>query len=293
MNKLGLTLLLFVLLAGTESCNLWRRVTHRHHNTATTDSLATATNDSLKPVVISDSALTRADTATTVLNSEKQRLIQGLLPIWNRTISYSTFSGKAKVHFEGKGDKQDFTANIHMERDKRIWVSITALGLFEAARALITPDSIIVIDRLHHTVQAIAFAEAGKLLPVNVDFSTLQRLIIGDVLQTGDTPNDATLSGDGFSLHSGTAKYDQQITYNRGDSTIRQQQLRVLTDNGTSLMIQYGDYGDNSGRKFSSKRVMNMTDKGEQYLIEMDFNKADFDVPVEFSFSIPSRYERK
>lgn len=294
MNKPGLTIILLILLAATESCSFWHRGARRHPDVATVDSAAVIANDSLKQIAtVTDSVPVKVDTMVATTSTASQQLVTGLLPVWNRTIGYNTFSGKAKVHYEGKGDKQDFTANIRMERDKRVWVSITALGLFEAARALITPDSIVVIDRLHHTVQAIPFSEAGKMLPVKVDFSTLQRLIIGDVLQAGDMPSDASLLEGAFALHSGNSQYDQQVTYNSTDSTIRQQQLRVSGDNGPSLSIQYGDYSDNGGRKFSSNRVMHMTDKGEQYLIEMEFNKAEFDVPVEFSFSIPSKYERK
>jgi hypothetical protein len=57
--------------------------------------------------------------------------------------------------------------------------------------------------------------------------------------------------------------------------------------------MQYGTYENTNGRKFSTERVLNITNAGEQHYLEMSFNKAEFDMPIEVPFSIPKNYQLK
>ena len=291
MNRIATVFSVLLLLVGISSCNLWRKSARKREIVPITDT-ALARMDSLhRDSSIRAGVIPGTDSA---LNAEKKALIDGLMPLWDSRIAYTTFSGKAKVHYEGKGEKHDFAANIRMEKDKKIWISVTALGLFEAARALITPDTIIVIDRINKVVKILPFKDAGKLLPVNVEFSTLQSLILGDALHaSADKPTDATSFGGGISLDVKTDKYEQHLTYNKADSTIRQQQLKAGGENGTLILMQYGDYVTTSNRRFSNSRVINIQDTTGQFYIDMQFNKLDFDQALDFTFSIPERYKRK
>ncbi len=54
-------------------------------------------------------------------------------------IQYSTFSGKAQMHFENKDQNQDFSGNIRMQKDKNIWASVVALGIAEVAVPRLPP----------------------------------------------------------------------------------------------------------------------------------------------------------
>jgi hypothetical protein len=313
MNKITSGLCAVVLITGMAGCNLFKKSSHKQANVPQIDSAATiaVTDSAGNPVTdatvlvprASDSmnafvdSMVKADAGQqATLSPEKQQLITGLLPLWNSRLEYNTFSGKAKVRLESPKDKQDFTATIRMEKDKKIWISIVALGVFEAARVLITPDSIFVVDRLHKDVMIRSFKDAGKLLPVAVEFSTLQGLLIGDALHaSADMPTDATAFGGGISLDVHTNEYQQQLTYNKADSSIRQQQLRVGSDSakGTLLLMQYGNYSVVDNRRFSSERTINVQDTTGQTHIEMQFNRAEFDKELEYPFSVPSKYTRK
>jgi hypothetical protein len=41
------------------------------------------------------------------------------------------------------------------------------------------------------------------------------------------------------------------------------------------------------------KRAVNVVNGGEMYYLDMDFNKAEFNQPVDFPFSIPKNYKLK
>ncbi len=75
--------------------------------------------------------------------------------IKSNIIDCNTFSAKLKVHYEGSDGKDyEFNAFIRLQKDKMIWISINAtlLGI-EAFRAVITPDSVKVLNKLDKIYQ--------------------------------------------------------------------------------------------------------------------------------------------
>ncbi|RYG21494.1 MAG: DUF4292 domain-containing protein, partial [Chitinophagaceae bacterium] len=49
------------------------------------------------------------------------------------------------------GNENNVTMLIRIEKDKKIWVSVTAIAGIEVARAVITPDSLLLRDNLNKT----------------------------------------------------------------------------------------------------------------------------------------------
>ena len=61
------------------------------------------------------------------------------------------FSAKADISLKTTTDNKSFKAHLRVVRDSAAWVSITpALGI-EVARALLTTDSLFLIDKIHDT----------------------------------------------------------------------------------------------------------------------------------------------
>lgn len=229
--------------------------------------------------------------AMPVITPEKRALIDNLMPIWANQISFNTFSGKAKMHYEGNGQKHEFTANFRIQKDQIIWVSVSAF-LLPVARVYITPDSLQLVNYLNKEAFQMPIADANKLLPAPVDFQILQNFIVGNALKSVANATDATDFGGTWNLQTEAPGMIQQATYNKADTTMRALQIRT-PDNNTQGVIQYGNYGAIAGRKFSDTRAVNLTNNGIQYYLDMNFNNVEFDQPLEFPFSIPKNYKIK
>jgi len=290
MNKLWAGLVLLVMImSGLSSCKLGKKPTRRKIfiDTMTHAGLITVLPDSEGAVVI-------ADTAAPVLNAAKLQLIEMLQPVWQQQIGYTSFEGKAKMHYEGKDQNVDFTATFRLKKDSVIWASITALGgLVPVARAYITPDSIRLINYLQKEAYLMPMSKASELLPATVDFAALQNLIIGNVLRTMAQVTDITDFGGAWSLQMEDNEYLEQLTYNKADSTMRSSQLRSKASDGPAAVVQYGNYEPVAGRRFANSRAINIINKGEQYYLDMNFNNASFDQALEFPFSVPKKYTVK
>lgn len=88
-------------------------------------------------------------------------------------------TAKGKVQATIKGDEKSATINVRVRRDSAIWLSAGLLG-FEGVRALLTPDSVRVINRLDKTYFAGGYDYLTKLLNVPVSFAQAQALLLGN-----------------------------------------------------------------------------------------------------------------
>src|ERR1700761_8684776 len=95
---------------------------------------------------------------------------------------FNTFSGKARTKLNINGETNDVTLNIRIQRDKKIWVSITAIAGIEAARAVITPDSIMLINRLQSLYIKQPFSYVSKFAGSKISYKMLESVFIGNAV---------------------------------------------------------------------------------------------------------------
>ncbi|MBL7764466.1 MAG: DUF4292 domain-containing protein [Chitinophagaceae bacterium] len=208
-----------------------------------------------------------------------------------KKIKYTTYQCRAKMHFETGDDKQNFTASFRLEKNKKIWVSISGLGI-EVARAIITPDSVKAIERINKKAYLYSYQDIQKLINIDLDFQTLQEIIIGNAIATQGNMHDIKeLNGMSTFFIKGL-DYTNQITYNQSDSSLKQIQLQTVRAVSTSsILIALNDYEMMDTRYFPVNRIYHIQDVKGAAKLSMEINKADFDKPMDFPFSIPANYK--
>ena len=292
MNKLVLITALAVATTSMSSCSsklFGGKKKHKSDAKDTTVAVTTPVPPAPPVTPLKDTAATIAHVDSAAANRE---LISSLAPLWHKRTQYHTFTGKAKIHFEGPESEQDFNANVRMKKDTAIWINITGLGgLVQAARVMITPDSFIMINYLQKEVTRLPLTDIAKVLPTKIEFSTLQNLLVGDQLRDGNITRAALLN-DLLAITVEDTSYIQNITYKKTDSTMNTGVLRTRAANGPQATIQYNDYGDYSGHKISATRAVRI-DGEHAYALDLNFSSIDFDQPVEMPFSVPRSFKVK
>ncbi len=296
MNRYLAFISLFILANSFSSCSFYKAM--RHPKPKSENSAAKPVTDSVKVSNIAPEAkpLPR-DTMVAVVPHDTvtvdKRLVEQLTPIWKKRLVYKTFSGKAKMKFESAESKLEFTGHFRVVKDSVIWINITALGgMFQAARILVTPDSFFMINYQQEEVTRMPLSQANKLLPANVDFASLQNLILGEPLRDGPITS-ATSMGDSCTLMIQDSAYIQRYVYNKTDSTIRTGQLNTVKPNGPQAKTEYGSYMSTANGKISTGRTLNIQNGIEVYSLDMNFSRIDFDQPLDLPFSIPANYTLK
>lgn len=92
-----------------------------------------------------------------------------------------------------------FSAEIRERRDDSLYISLSpGLGI-EAARVLVTPDSVFLYDRMENQLTFGSIEEAGSLLPIPVDLGSLFQNLAGTIVPRVDS--EWTVTPDSVSYH--------------------------------------------------------------------------------------------
>jgi len=204
-------------------------------------------------------------------------------------LSYNTFSGKAKTKLDINGSSNDVTLNIRIQNGKKIWVSVTAIAGIEVARALITPDSLQVINKLQGLYMQKPFSYIYSYTSQQINFDSLEALLVGNAIPQL-LNDDAKLQADsGRTILSGNL---QELAY----KLILGADLKANHTELSDLVADQSLTADNSAFIAVANRVLpsqiDMLSVMPKKKVKMNLHyiKADFDQPLEYPFSIPSGY---
>jgi hypothetical protein len=213
-----------------------------------------------------------------------------LAAIRSKQVTFNTFTGKAKTKLSINGNENDVTLNIRIARDQKIWISITAILGVEAARAVITPDSILVVNRLQGLYLRKPFNYVHDFASKQVNFQTVQSLLVGNAIgellneNAVFTPqgNNVVVTGTLQSLiYKLLLGADLKVTQTTLNSQLARQSLQVT--NGVFIQA--------SNRVVPSLIDINSTSGNKKIVANLRYTKVEFDLPQDYPFSIPKSYE--
>ena len=206
-------------------------------------------------------------------------------------LNFITFSGRAKAKVLYGEETQNVTLNVRMERDKAIWISVTALLGIEAARVLITPDSVKIMNRLQSEYVSKPFSYIYRYTNPGITFRMLQDILMGNIstemlrtdqLQIATSEDDVQVIGikEGLTFHYGVNKSNRPFTFNL-----------VEIGKTNKLEAHYSDFAVIDGHNFPQRFTLNIEGSGTKVSSDMLYNKSEFNKSVELPFNIPSRYK--
>ncbi|HEY9004099.1 MAG TPA: DUF4292 domain-containing protein [Mucilaginibacter sp.] len=204
-------------------------------------------------------------------------------------LSYNTFSGKAKTMLDINGSSNNVTLNVRIQKGQKIWVSITAIAGIEVARALITPDSLLVINKLQGLYLQKPFSYIYSYTSHQINFDSLEALLVGNAIPQLIN-DDAKLQADsGRTVMTGNL---QELAYKLvlgADLKANHTELSDLVA-GQSLTVDNSVFIPATNRILASQIDLSSVMPKKKVKMSLHYIKADFDQPLEFPFSIPSGY---
>lgn len=206
-------------------------------------------------------------------------------------ISTKWLDARLRVSFANDEGSTSFITYLRMSSDSAIWMSIKKFSI-EAARVLIRPDSVYIIDRLNrqYAIEPIEYMQQQYNIPLG--FAGMQALLIGNPVFFS-TSSEATADSLNYVLQQRTARFDAQYILDGVSFLIKQWNVLDFRTQ-SSLMATFSDYKPLRGKKkFSYFRSFNLThpELGRSK-VDITFTKLETGHPVNFSFTIPERYER-
>lgn len=197
---------------------------------------------------------------------------------------------RAKINYSDSRESIRFQANIRIRKDSAIWMNFRKLSI-EAARLLITTDSVFLIDRINNQYLATDLGYIHRNFHLPANFQAIQSLIFGNPFYLTQQL-EVTEEGGEYVMEGKQAKLIQQYFVNP-----ETYQLTGLTfiepENGRNFQMRLGDYQMAGKKSFSYFRQLKINDPlSGLMLIDLELSKLEIDIPKTMPFEIPAHYSR-
>ena len=207
-----------------------------------------------------------------------------------RQVRADWLSARLRIDYRDPYERTKFNVNLRMRTDSVIWMNIKKVSV-EAARVLITPDSIYIINRLDNQYLIKPTDWLQQEFGSTFGFNGLQAGILGNpVFLTRDL--DADVREHRYRLEGRTDRYFTQYLLDGLTYALHQIEVRDERERGTAVIRQldYQPLGDE--QPFSMLRELTLNGSQGEVELAVEWSKVEINEPKNIIFSIPPRYER-
>ncbi|MDP2721223.1 MAG: DUF4292 domain-containing protein [Bacteroidales bacterium] len=223
-------------------------------------------------------------------------------------LNFNSLSARFSLSFEMDKKMTNLRGQLRIQNDSVIWISFSpALGI-EAARVLLSNDSVFFINRLNKTYFTGRYNLIDSLLNTTIDYDLLQSMLVGnDLTQYDINKYKSSVDGGLYKMtirerrkikryiKSGeiaTKVLVQQIWLDPENFKMRRIDLKEQGEEShNNLQVSYSDYVKIGGQLFPSKIHIDINSQKTIH-IDIDFGKTELNQEVSFPFSIPSKYDK-
>lgn len=252
----------------------------------------------VKKVQRIDEAISKKDTAQTVVIPVTEKIDSAsigrgyLKTVSNNKIDFKTFTAKVKIEYQDKEGGDQGTANIRIQKDSAIWVQVTGPFGVDVLRLMVTPDSVVLMNKLKKTVQYRTIEYLQELTQIPFDFSTLQDFIVGNpIFLDSNVVSYRAKESETLILMVGKV-FKHLITLDGNNNIVHSKLDDVDAIRNRTGDISYSDFETLNGKPFPTKRSITVSENGKLD-VTMDYKQFKIDEPVTFPFSVPKNFKVK
>lgn len=205
-----------------------------------------------------------------------------------KSLDFNEVKFKSDVNIKSKAISQGVPMTIHVKKDEVIWASVS-IGL-EIARAKITQDSLVFLDRFNRRAYIGTWEELSESANFELNFNILQSMLLGNMIFP-------ILDNDKVVIEKEIASISQLRSGKDFESKINNIEGRLFEVKGydpaskSSLEMSYK--GFITEKQHLVPTLINLILKGQESAeLSVKHTKVDFvESGLSFSFNVPSSYK--
>ncbi len=204
----------------------------------------------------------------------------------------SSIQAHAKIFAEGDGMSIEANANLIWIRDSALWINVKKLGI-EAVRALITRDSVIVLNRLEHTYTAQDLAALQRQYSLPEGFPLLQNMVLAAAWLSPDLIFQSDIKDSLHRLSGSNNRFSVDYRLEEGSYRLRQETF-VQQRDARILTLQFDQFKMLPGAGLFPylRRIEAFSPESGTISLEIEFTDVEINTPKSFRFDIPAHYRR-
>jgi hypothetical protein len=217
----------------------------------------------------------------------------------------STYSvGRMSIRIVDNDEEMNLRGSVRIKKDSAILVSVNAFAGIEAARLLLTRDSIKILDRINNLYFLGDYNDSRRFFPVRADFDVIQSIFLGSSLRIFDEFDIIDRSGKRYVFEHDhmTLGYSGNIVAGpwpgedmlriRIDQKFLMKDIELYsTGNEIYTRLIFNSFTNSGGNYFPDDIDFHFTSHNLPLRANLKFSRIETDKDLTFPFSIPSRYK--
>lgn len=211
---------------------------------------------------------------------------------YDNKLDFKTLNIKASAKYEDEKQSQNVTAEIKIEKDKQILVSVRFLGI-TMAKALITPTTVSYYEKIKGTYYEGDFTSLSKWLGTELDYSKVQNLLVGEALDDlRKGKYTQTIVENLFKLEDEKEAKIKKTFYLDSEKYLLQKEEILQPAENRMLGIKYSDSKTFDQGILPTKIEINAVQPKGKTDINLEYNNITFNEELSFPYSVPSGYKK-
>lgn len=215
--------------------------------------------------------------------------------ILSKGLDYKTISGKVTLEIKSGKNSQKIGAQVKIIKDEVIQLSIRPFLGMEVFRATITPDSVLVVDRMSKKYTAEDINSMQEKMHFN--FYNLQALFTNSIF----IPSEKSVSKKDLGRFSVTQAKDvymlgvvnNKTTYNFAvDASDRVVSTLIFDQNKNTIQWSYSDFVKDNGYIYPTQMLAKVEVKDRRMDIGFNFPSLDFNKNLDIDYSVSTKYQK-
>ena len=214
--------------------------------------------------------------------------------------------GRLSIKIIDNDEELNLRGSVRINKDSAILVSINAFAGIEAARLLLTPDSVKILDRINNRYFLGNYEEAEKFFPVRIDYDVIQGIFFGSSIRIFDEFQILHHNGTRYFFENDvmTVRYNGKIFPYKGnnpgedmlqidlDNKFLMRDIQLYSDaNEVYTRLIFNSFSNTNGQYFPDNIDFNFISHNLPMHANIRFGRIEIDRELNFPFSIPSRYK--
>ncbi|MCH9660474.1 MAG: DUF4292 domain-containing protein [Bacteroidetes bacterium] len=225
-------------------------------------------------------------------NADSGLAVKGIISAHKAAMpNFKTLASRVKVAYEDEKQRQSITVSLRMEKDKKIWMKASILGI-TMAKALITEDNVSYYETLGNTYFNGDFALLSNWLGTPLNFEKTQAILLGQSIFKVDNGYRSSVTNNKYKLEPKDQPYNflHFALLNPDNFKVNSAKVSQPADN-RELSVVYDTYQKVSDQWFPSVIDIEALEGDNKTKIGVTYRNIDLNVAVSFPFKIPNGYQ--
>lgn len=225
--------------------------------------------------------------ATTTLSADK--IIENHYSVKR---DFKTLYIKASIGYKSDKTSQNVNAEIKIQKDEKILISIRVLGI-TMAKGIITPTEVKYYEKLNGKFFEGDYSSLSKWLGTDLDFNKLQNLLVGQALDNLNKGKyKTTIENERYKLQDLSNKGTEKEFFFEASKFLVKEEEITQKEKGRMLHVTYPNYKEYPEMVLPTEIQIEAFDKENKTSINIEYNTVNFNEEISFPYSVPDGYER-